>query len=46
MCAYKPVVTLNEIFPDREIWVEINQKFRFFGKNREIGENREILKVF
>ena len=31
-------------FPDREFWVKVDQKLLFLGKNREIGENREIFK--
>ena len=31
-------------FPDREIWVKVDQKLPFLGKNGEIGKNREIFK--
>ena len=31
-------------FPDREFWVKIDPKLPFWGKNREVGKNREIFR--
>ena len=30
-------------FPDREFWAKVDPKLQFWGKNREIGKNWEIL---